>query len=352
MLPSKRARIDPNGLKIPVLDREQYLARLQKVKSTMNPIAAMYSSIVDGIVTDAELMTIPIDDHMIVRGHAVFDTCCAISGVIYRLDPHLDRFLASAKDARLPLPFEGDEKSNRKRMADVIAHTVIASRLKDCQVRYYLSAGPGNFGVTPAGCKPGFYVVVHADASGTAWDGQDHSVKAATVTEETVPLKPPLLARVKTNNYMLNVLQCMAAEDKGASVAIACREDGVITESSVANVAFITKDQRFVTPKFDQILRGTTIRKVMGFAEQLVSEGVLKAVLQEDLKVEDVKKNVVEAFLTGGDTHVKPITHWDGEVIGTGHVGEITKKLLEKLGKEAETGTGDHYELSSGGAAN
>lgn len=35
---------------------------------------AMYSSIFGGIVTDEAAMVIPMDDHMVHRGHGVFDT--------------------------------------------------------------------------------------------------------------------------------------------------------------------------------------------------------------------------------------------------------------------------------------
>jgi 4-amino-4-deoxychorismate lyase len=61
----------------------------------------LYSSFVDGVVTDPLLMTVPIDDHFVHRGHAVFDTATVANGYIYRLDVHLDRFITSAKLAKL-----------------------------------------------------------------------------------------------------------------------------------------------------------------------------------------------------------------------------------------------------------
>ena len=46
---------------------------------------------------------LPIDDHAIVRGHAVFDTCTLRGGRLYRLEIHLERLLASSKPARILL---------------------------------------------------------------------------------------------------------------------------------------------------------------------------------------------------------------------------------------------------------
>ena len=67
------------------------------------------------------LYTIPIDDHAIVRGHAVFDTATVVQGYLYRHRVHVDRFFESASKAKLSLEFlindgcEGDNSvSNQK----------------------------------------------------------------------------------------------------------------------------------------------------------------------------------------------------------------------------------------------
>ena len=39
----------------------------------------------------------PFDDHMVHRGHGIFDTASIVDGKIYDLEAHLDRFIASAE---------------------------------------------------------------------------------------------------------------------------------------------------------------------------------------------------------------------------------------------------------------
>lgn len=58
------------------------LAKLQeKWKSVeKQPYPAMYSSIFGGITLDPAMMVIPIDDHMVHRGHGVFDTAMLMDG--------------------------------------------------------------------------------------------------------------------------------------------------------------------------------------------------------------------------------------------------------------------------------
>lgn len=43
---------------------------------------AMYSSIYGGITTDPTAMVIPMDDHMVHRGHGVFDTAAIMDGSV------------------------------------------------------------------------------------------------------------------------------------------------------------------------------------------------------------------------------------------------------------------------------
>src|SRR5690349_25155383 len=94
----------------PAFTSEKALSRLREsVHSKAQNFYAMYSSVLGGIVTDPALMVIPLDDHMVHRGHAVFDTAMLTHGMLYQLDPHLDRLLRSAESARIPLPFERGE---------------------------------------------------------------------------------------------------------------------------------------------------------------------------------------------------------------------------------------------------
>src|SRR5688500_19199970 len=70
---------------------------------------AFYSSQLGGVVTDPALMVIPFDDHMVHRGHGIFDTAALVGGKLYDLEAHLDRFLASATRSKLRLPGSREE---------------------------------------------------------------------------------------------------------------------------------------------------------------------------------------------------------------------------------------------------
>jgi 4-amino-4-deoxychorismate lyase len=110
----------------PIFNGEQAITRLREtVHDKAANFYAMYSSILGGIVNDPALMVLPLDDHMVHRGHGVFDTATLTHGMLYQLDAHLHRLLRSAQGARIPLPFPRDE------LRRIILDTAAASRQRD-----------------------------------------------------------------------------------------------------------------------------------------------------------------------------------------------------------------------------
>ena len=93
-----------NG-RLQVLGGDDVLARFKALRSRQ-PVKywAFYSSQLGGIVTDPALMVLPFDDHIVHRGHGIFDTAGLVGGKIYDLEAHLDRFLLSAERSKLRLP--------------------------------------------------------------------------------------------------------------------------------------------------------------------------------------------------------------------------------------------------------
>src|SRR5687768_10982184 len=144
-----------------ILTAADVVARLGALRSRQ-PVNywAFYSSQLGGVVTDPALMVIPFDDHMVHRGHGIFDTAGLVAGKIYDLEAHLDRFVLSADRSRLRLP------GSRAEMREIIVRTTALSGRRDGSIRYWLSSGAGSLELTPAaGAEPGFFVMVFADHS-------------------------------------------------------------------------------------------------------------------------------------------------------------------------------------------
>ena len=290
----------------------------------------MFSSYLGGVVTDPAVMTIPLDDHMVHRGHGVFDTCSLVGGRLYRLGIHLDRLLASAQGARICHPWSRDD------LMQMVADTAAASGVRDGIVRYWLTAGPGGFSFMPSECtEPCFYCIV-ADPMSFGAEGFDpirDGFSEATV--RNTPMKPALLARIKSNNYLLNVLTHLEAADGGGTFGIIVDDDGFIAEACVLNVASVSHDGVLVTPPFEGILGGTTMRRLLDLARgPLRAEGLLRDAVQRPLLASEARRGA-ELFMSGGDTHVFPVVRWDGAPVGNGKVGPVAKRLHDLI--QAET---------------
>nr|AZL41263.1 4-amino deoxychorismate lyase [Datisca glomerata] len=289
------------------------------------PYPAMYSSIFGGIILDPALMVIPVDDHMVHRGHGVFDTAVILNGHLYELDVHLNRFLRSASKARISSPYP------KSTLRSILIQLTAASQCKKGTLRYWLSAGPGDFLLSPSGCSSSaFYAIVIEEDILQCKEG----VKVIT---STIPMKSPEFATMKNVNYLPNVLSKMEAEDKGAFASIWVDEEGYIAEGPNVNVAFLNTDKELIVPLFDKILSGCTVLRLLELAPKLVENGRLKGIRTDNLTVDEAK-SASEMMYVGSSLPILPITMWDEHPIGDGKVGDLTMALSDLLWEDMVAG--------------
>ncbi|KAF8649530.1 hypothetical protein HU200_064286 [Digitaria exilis] len=286
----------------------------------------MYSSVVGGIILEPAMMVVPVDDHMVHRGHGVFDTAMLLDGCLYELDAHLERFLRSAAKARIDTaPFPRDA------LRRILVQMTAASGCRKGSLRYWLSAGPGDFLLSSKGCpSPAFYAVVIAADYDQCRDG----VRAVT---SSVPMKPPLFATMKNVNYLPNVLSIMDAEDRGAWASVWVDDQGNVAEGPMVNVAFVTPGRELVLPAFDKILGGCTAKRLLALAPRLVDSGLLTGVATRDIAVDEAKRSLEMAFV-GSGLPVLPVVQWDGEPVGDGKVGSLMLALSDLLWEDMKSG--------------
>ena len=301
------------------LTGDEAVARLRSgLHDRVGDFHAMYSSVLGGIVTDPALMVLPLDDHMVHRGHAVFDTAAIVDGMLYQLDPHLERLLRSAEMARIPLPFELPQ------LRQVVIDTAAASGQRNASVRYWLSAGPGGFGLSSRECVgSSFYVMIFRPLP----EPERFYKAGVRLVTSSVPIKPPYFARVKSNNYLPNVLVLLEAKDRDADHGLFLDEQGYVAESSHMNVAFVNSDNVLCHPPYDAILTGITAQRMLHLARRLVNSGELEGIALRNVPVEEWKE-AREILLLGSSLKVAPVVQWDDDPVGDGQPGPIARKLL------------------------
>lgn len=313
---------------VPLLSCSEAIERLRSSRESYKgtqEYLAMYSSVYGGITTDPAAMVIPMDDHMVHRGHGVFDTAAIMDGHLYELDQHVDRIIRSARMAKINIPFD------RGTIRNILIQTVSASKCRKGSLRYWVSAGPGDFQLSPACCpKSSLYAIVIQDSS-------PHSYKDMKVITSSIPIKPPRFAIMKSVNYLPNVLSKMEAEENNSYAAIWLDNEGYVAEGPNMNVAFVNKEKELLVPHFDKILSGCTVRRVLDLGERLVKEGKLKEIRVGNVSVDEGKR-ADEMMLIGSGVVVKPVVQWDDHVIGNGKGGPISEALLNLILEDMKSG--------------
>ncbi|KAE9599460.1 putative aminodeoxychorismate lyase [Lupinus albus] len=316
---------------LPLLSSSQAIERLKTFRERIKgkqQYLAMYSSIFGGITTDPAAMVIPMDDHMVHRGHGVFDTAAISDGYLYELDQHLDRFLRSASLSKIDPPFD------RETIRRILIQTVSASKCRNGSLRYWLSAGPGDFQLSPSGChESSLYAIVIQDIS----PSPPLNSRGVKVVTSSIPIKPPQFATAKSVNYLPNVLSKVEAEEAGAFAGIWLDSDGFVAEGPNMNVAFVTKQNELIMPHFDNILSGCTAKRVLTLAGCLVKEGKLQGIRMSNVTVDEGKK-ADEMMLIGSGILICPVVQWDEQVIGDGKEGPVTEALFNLIVEDMKSG--------------
>ncbi len=128
---------------------------------------------------------------------------------------------------------------------------------------------------------------------------------------------------IKSTGLLPNVLARQAAWEQGAAEAILIDSNGMVTEGAATSFWIVDAEGRLRTRHLDQsILPGCT-------------RGALLAVMQdagvtfeERAFSEAEMRSAREAFLTSATSFVKPIVAIDGQPVGDGRVGPITRQLF------------------------
>jgi branched-chain amino acid aminotransferase len=304
-----------------IVDRAAWLKRLPPLDKKLY---AMYSSVTDCIVTDSAVMVVPVDDHMVHRGDGVFESFKCVDGCIYNLSAHLERLERSCEQLGIKLPFSLDE------MAAIAVQTVRAGGEQNALVRLLVSRGCGTMGINPYACRCAeLYIVVYELPAVRV----NEFPAGVRVGISQVPIKPGIFATVKTCNYLPNVLMKKEAVDRGVDFTISLDENGNLAEGATENVGVVTRDRELFMPPPERVLAGTTAKRALYFAQQLVAEGLLQTAEYRPISLA-MARAAAEIHMYGTTTNVTPVIEFEGQQVGDGKSGAIATALFDALKKD------------------
>lgn len=269
---------------------------------------------IDGKVVDEGEALLPVTDHGLLYGDGIFEGIRVFSGNVFRLDDHMARLAAGAKALDLALP------GGLARIREIVLETVRAHGEREAYVRLVVTRGEGALGVDPTTCHAPRVFCIASNVH--IYPDEKLAAGIALVTSSwRRPASDVLDPRVKSLNYLNNVLSKGEARRQGADEALLLNAAGHVAEAAVANVFAVIRGELLTPPVSDGALEGITRRTLLELAGTLGIPAAERSLTRFDLFAAD------EVFLSGSGAGVVPVATLDGRAIGNGTPGEVWSKL-------------------------
>jgi len=273
---------------------------------------------INGTLFPKEDAKISVYDHGLLYGDGVFEGIRVYGGKVFLLAEHIQRLYESALAIRLTIPL------SPAATAEAVQSTVAANGIKDGYVRLVVTRGAGTLGLDVRRTSNP-QVVIIADTI-TMYPAETYEKGMALVTASTIRNHPNALsARIKSLNYLNNILAKMEGTDAGFEEALMLNHKGEVAECTGDNI-FIVKNRVIHTPPPEAcILEGITRMAVLRLAREAGVTVEEVPLTRHDIYVAD------ECFLSGTAAEVIAVVSLDGRKIGVGKPGPVTRDLLERF---------------------
>ncbi|MBA7504352.1 Branched-chain-amino-acid aminotransferase [subsurface metagenome] len=256
-------------------------------------------------------------DYGFLYGFGLFETMRAYGGQVFRLDSHLNRLARSAEI--LGLPIEALD------LKGAVMDTIHANKLSEARVRITISIGEGGMVPDPSTCTQPTVLILAGHHKPYPKQVYEKGFRAVVSSIRRNSQSP--LSRLKSANYLENMLAKQEARAAGVDEAICLNEKGLLAEASMSNI-FLVNDGILRTPGEESgILPGITREVVLELASQL---GI--NTFEQDIRLDELFQTQ-EAFLTNSLMEIMPLTEIDGKPVGSGEPESVTRRLMANYKK-------------------
>ncbi len=240
-----------------------------------------------------------------LRGYAVFDFMTTVNLKPFLPEGHYQRLVKSAQTLKLEVPV------NFQDYQQILNQLLKKNAIYPATIRTIITGGVSPDGLS-LGPQPTFLILIKEYHP---FPAELYTQGAKVITVDYARYLP----LIKTTHY-IEAVRHQTAKQQAQATEIIYTKDNQVYEASTSNV-FIVKDGQISTTK-EGILSGIT-------------RGLVLDLLHNHFKVQERELSVKEllaadeVFLTASGKNVMPVTQVDKQQIGTGQVGEMTKKVMQ-----------------------
>jgi D-alanine transaminase len=272
---------------------------------------------VNGRYRDLRDACVNVEDRGYQFADGVYEVCEVRGAMLVDFPRHMARLQRSLRELQIvePMPITALAII----MREVVRRNSVTYGIVYLQVTRGVARRDHAF--PPSSVKPSVVVTARALDYEKKQQTAATGIKVITLAENRWPR-----VDIKSVSLLPNVLAKQEAREKGAYEAWYVDSDGFITEGASSNAWIVTKDGRAVTRSVDRgILAGIT-RAVL-----VEVMGALQIRLEERPFTPAEAREAAEAFVTSASQIVMPVVAIDGQAVGNGQPGGITRQLREEF---------------------
>jgi len=239
-----------------------------------------------------------------LSGTGVFETMRSYSGEIFAFNEHTKRLYSGLKTLKIEPP------CTKKQMAKYLYESLKANKIKNARIRLMVWKSKKKIRISIA-------VFPYRPFSKDQYNRGFKAIFSDIRRDEKA-----ISSRIKTVNYLPLLMAQRKAKACGNDEAILLNRRGFVVEGSKTNIFFV-KDKKLYTPALKSgCLNGITRQMIIKIARKA---GIA---CKETLILPDDLLEAQEVFLTNSLMEIMPLTVLQGQMIGTGKAGLLTKKIL------------------------
>ena len=265
-----------------------------------------------------------IEDRALQLGDGIYEVTNVIAGKPVDEEPHLDRMERSLRELGIEMPM--GRAALKLVMREMIARNRIANGLLYLQV----TRGAAKRDHVPPKNPPRPTLILTMRA-------QDMTALAARMEKGiAISTQPDIRwgrCDIKTVQLLPNLLAKQAAKQAGAFEAWLVDRDGYVTEGGSTNAWIVNGQGDVITRDLSHAILPGVTRKIM-----------LDAMKDAQLKVVERKFTVAEAlaareaFISSATGAAVPVVMIDGQRIGDGTPGALTRRIRDLYAEKAGIG--------------
>ncbi|RAU91928.1 branched-chain-amino-acid transaminase [Paenibacillus sp. YN15] len=272
----------------------------------------------NGEFVTKENAKVSVYDHGFLYGDGIFEGIRLYNGNIFKLKEHLDRLYDSAKSIMLDIPLSYEE------METALAETLRKNGLKNGYIRLVVSRGPGDLGLDPRRSPKAWVIIIAEQLAIYPEEAYVNGLKTISVSPRR-NLPDALNPKIKSLNYLNNILVKIQSNLAGVGEAIMLNSQGYVAEGSSDNIFIVKRGVVYTPPCYCGALEGITRLAII---ELCAKHGI--PLKEEPFTLHDVYV-ADEVFFTGTAAEVIAVREVDGRTIGAGKAGPVTTRLLKEF---------------------